>query len=247
MIRFPPRRILVPFDFTEVSQAAWRQAVWLAGRCGASLDAVYTEDLLPSGVLGFGSSRLTPGLRREIRSHLRGRVGDGARLHVSQGDPAVVILRLARTLHPDLIVMGTHGRQGFERLRLGSVAEAVARVSPVPVLTLREFSGPIRSILALDAGGGLSFAEDVAAALQARLKVLPLDARRPPEAVLRAAKDHELLIVGSGRSSIRELLTGTAAERLLRASTIPVLTVPSGPHLPAAGATAGKNQTGLSA
>jgi nucleotide-binding universal stress UspA family protein len=53
------------------------------------------------------------------------------------GVPADVIVRTARTRRAALIVMGTHGRSGFSRFLLGSVASRVVATSPCPVLTVR--------------------------------------------------------------------------------------------------------------
>ena len=54
------------------------------------------------------------------------------------GDPATAIARLAEEEQADLIVMGTHGRTGLTRLLMGSVAEAVVRRAPCPVLTYKQ-------------------------------------------------------------------------------------------------------------
>lgn len=56
---------------------------------------------------------------------------------VEKGYAAEVILSVANSLPADLIIMGTHGRTGFNRLMFGSVAEKVIKASPVPVLTVR--------------------------------------------------------------------------------------------------------------
>lgn len=56
---------------------------------------------------------------------------------VVDGVPDEEIVRLARQLKADLIVMGTHGRTGLAHMLLGSVAERVIRLAPVPVLTVR--------------------------------------------------------------------------------------------------------------
>jgi len=53
------------------------------------------------------------------------------------GDPGIEALRVARRVRANLIVMATHGRKGFRRLILGSVAERVVREAPCPVLTIR--------------------------------------------------------------------------------------------------------------
>lgn len=58
-----------------------------------------------------------------------------------EGSPAREIVDYAAGTGTDLIVMGTHGRSGVDRLLLGSVAERVVRRSPVPVLTVREGAG----------------------------------------------------------------------------------------------------------
>ncbi len=57
--------------------------------------------------------------------------------HLLKGDPADEILRLARLSQCDLIVMGTHGLTGLDRLLMGSVAERVLRKAPCPVLTVK--------------------------------------------------------------------------------------------------------------
>ena len=54
------------------------------------------------------------------------------------GDPASSIVNLAEMEGADLIVMGTHGRTGFSRLLMGSVAELVVRRAKCPVLTFKQ-------------------------------------------------------------------------------------------------------------
>lgn len=53
------------------------------------------------------------------------------------GDPAQQIVRMARSRRADLIVVGTHGRRGFSKFFLGSVAERVVATAPCPVMTVR--------------------------------------------------------------------------------------------------------------
>lgn len=62
------------------------------------------------------------------------------------GDPISVILGMAQEIGADLIVMGTHGRTGVRRLLMGSVAEAVVRKAPCPVLIVRT---PMQTLLSL--------------------------------------------------------------------------------------------------
>jgi nucleotide-binding universal stress UspA family protein len=58
-------------------------------------------------------------------------------LRVADGRPADEIIRAVEREGTDLIVMGTHGRRGFKRLMLGSVAEEVVRRATCPVLTVK--------------------------------------------------------------------------------------------------------------
>ena len=62
---------------------------------------------------------------------------DGAELKIQAGDPAARILAEIRSGNYDLVVMGAHGRGAFMDMLLGSVANKVVRLSPVPVLTVR--------------------------------------------------------------------------------------------------------------
>jgi len=67
---------------------------------------------------------------------------------VVDGLPADAILDLTESTHAGLVVMGTHGRTGFNHWMLGSVTERILRESPVPLLTVREApTEPIRRIL----------------------------------------------------------------------------------------------------
>jgi nucleotide-binding universal stress UspA family protein len=56
---------------------------------------------------------------------------------LTEGDAATEILRMAKEISGDIIVMGTHGRTGLSRLLMGSVAEAVSRRADCPVLTVK--------------------------------------------------------------------------------------------------------------
>lgn len=178
MIRFPPKKILVPFDFTDASLSAWRQANELALRFGAEVEALYVEDLLPGDAWEPFRGRVTPGLRRTIIRHLRAKLAPRAgKIHVMEGDPALSILSLVRRSRPDLLVMGATSRRGLARLWSGSVAEAVVHSSPVPVLTLRALSSRIHGVLAPvnfadHSEFGLAYAAAAAAALNLPLTVL---------------------------------------------------------------------------
>jgi nucleotide-binding universal stress UspA family protein len=62
--------------------------------------------------------------------------------HFAQGDPAEEILRVARSLSADFVIVGTHDHIGLEKLLLGSVAAKVAKSAPCPVLIYRQKQRP---------------------------------------------------------------------------------------------------------
>jgi nucleotide-binding universal stress UspA family protein len=138
----PIRTILHPTDFSEQAQHAFAMSCSLARDHGARLIVLYVRaptvaaygeigPIVPEPVwtpadvkAGLSALHLPdPGVAVEYR--------------VGEGDPAAEINRLASEVKANLIVMGTHGRTGLGRLLTGSVAEAVLRRAPCPVLTLK--------------------------------------------------------------------------------------------------------------
>jgi nucleotide-binding universal stress UspA family protein len=140
------KRLLCATDFSEPAVAAERQAVRLARALGAELVLVHVASEAPL----WRESVYTPdvravfeGQRRWAADTLTARIqalaADGmtARSVVKVGVAWEEIVRLAAEEHADMIVMGTQGRTGLDRLLLGSVAERVIRRAPCPVLTVR--------------------------------------------------------------------------------------------------------------
>jgi nucleotide-binding universal stress UspA family protein len=147
-------RILVPVDFSAHSDEALRYAVSLASRFGASLELVHVvDDPFSSGA--WGSEGYVPNVtdlfenlmadaQRRL-SELKDRVArDGIPVAtaVLKGRPPQAIVEHAKNGRFDLVVMGTHGRAGLAHLFMGSVAEAVVRRAPCPVLTVRQMPRP---------------------------------------------------------------------------------------------------------
>lgn len=140
MMRF--QTILVPTDFSEGADLAVQRAFDLAsGQEGkVHLLHAYSVPSLPDGA-AIGVDLVAPieaaalkALGRETEKY-RARAEFGGVI-LEMGDAREVILHHARTLPADLIVMGTHGRTGFQRWALGSVAERVVRSAPCPVLVV---------------------------------------------------------------------------------------------------------------
>jgi nucleotide-binding universal stress UspA family protein len=150
-------RILVPIDFSANSRAAIARAEEIALATSAEFVVLYVGEQVEQAALkGSGylvpvrrDSSLLPGVTpREHRPLSVGAVlaaltdqlearGVRARASSVAGSPAKKILDAIALEQPELVVMGTHGRQGVARFLLGSVSERVARDSPVPVLVCR--------------------------------------------------------------------------------------------------------------
>ena len=135
------KKILFPVDMLSPSAAGLAEASALARDLGATLlilhvqefPLVYAAGDYPYGPQETSSEALWMALNA-IKPTDRG-VACEHRLEI--GDPVAEILRVAAEQNVDLIVMGTHGRSGLKRLVLGSVAEAIVRRAPCPVVTYR--------------------------------------------------------------------------------------------------------------
>ena len=134
--------ILCPIDFSEGSRSALSYAAAVADHFGACLTALSVDDPLlaeamsAAGFVPSMASETLGELRRfcgEVFAH-RGAGALTVDYRVATGKPAVEILRTARELHTDLIVISSHGRSGIRKMFLGSTTERVLREAPVPVL-----------------------------------------------------------------------------------------------------------------
>lgn len=127
------QKILYPTDFSTYSNLAYFHAVGLAETYGASLSVVY--------VFTPGSADAAAGDRRHWREQLEQVRPGNPNIPVNhallEGDPASEIARFAADEGIDVIVIGTHGRTGVDRLVMGSVAERVMREAPCSVLVVK--------------------------------------------------------------------------------------------------------------
>jgi nucleotide-binding universal stress UspA family protein len=138
-------RILVPTDGSAETARVVEHAAELAEAHGAELHAIYVVNSATFASLPMETSweGINDMLQEEGESALEDvrRVADrydvSLTAHLVEGPPNREIVRYAEQGGFDLIVMGTHGRGGIDRLLLGSVAERVVRASTVPVLTVR--------------------------------------------------------------------------------------------------------------
>jgi nucleotide-binding universal stress UspA family protein len=147
------KRILVAVDGSNTSRRAFEAALNLASSEGADLRPFYVVDNTP---MYFEAPGYDPSILRnrlidqgkelgtELTEAMRAKgvaggvaVGEASSLD----DIATVVLKAAAAFNADLLVMGTHGRRGVQRLFLGSVAERCVRQAALPVLLIPSAAG----------------------------------------------------------------------------------------------------------
>ncbi len=140
--RYPVETVLVPSDGSVHADVALEHALAIADHLGAEVHVVTSVDVSPAE-LGEGTD-----LRLDrLEDHARSVVDEAAdraagtdleiTTAVRHGSIARTIRTYAEEHDVDLLVMGTHGRSGIDRLLLGSVTERMLRTAPAPVLAVR--------------------------------------------------------------------------------------------------------------
>jgi nucleotide-binding universal stress UspA family protein len=146
------KRILVPVDGSDTSNQALRMAIALAGEHLAALHIVHVVEETPVYVsmdtLPYPPADYMEALREEGQKILDGAVATARERKIETDGKLIVLDRPGQRIsdaieqeaehwHADLVVVGTHGRRGFRRLLLGSVAENLIRISTKPTLLIR--------------------------------------------------------------------------------------------------------------
>jgi nucleotide-binding universal stress UspA family protein len=143
------KKILVPLDGSRTSKQGLDEAITLARHHKARLRLIHVVDVFVVTPTLEGGSYVddiqetfrASGKKLLARAaalvHKRGLKADTVMLETIGGRAADVIVAQAKKWRADIIVIGTHGRRGLNRLVMGSDAEQVIRSSPVPVLTVR--------------------------------------------------------------------------------------------------------------
>jgi len=141
-------KVLIPVDGSDVSNHAASEGFSLAKLLGSEVILLYITDM---AVLTIPDAELGVSDVEAIRESFRGQgdrvikslmdaasaAGVTPRALMVEGDVHEEIIGAAEREKADLIIIGTHGRRGLNRLLLGSVAESVARRAPCPVLLIR--------------------------------------------------------------------------------------------------------------
>jgi nucleotide-binding universal stress UspA family protein len=141
--------ILCPLDFSEFSIRAYRHALSLAEHYRAKLVAQHVVEIWRHPSASFAATaNLYDEYCQSLRGNGREQLQEFVKKHtynevqpelvVDEGIAADSILACAHEQKSDLIVMGTHGLRGFDRLMLGSVTDRVMRKATCPVLAVRE-------------------------------------------------------------------------------------------------------------
>jgi nucleotide-binding universal stress UspA family protein len=156
------KRILIPTDFSEPSQAAVKYALELAAAVGGRIILLHVVEGNPDciqavgGAPGFFTDYFNPDgnlsfrplppriIRRDLCEEARGKLAmlfspgyrDHVRTVVTVGKPADEIVRVAREQGAELIMLGSGGRTGLRRLLRRTVADKVMRRAPIPVIAL---------------------------------------------------------------------------------------------------------------
>jgi len=199
--------VLCPIDFSDYSRHAFDRAFAIARTHGAALTALHVvpiqlatpvlpyvepQSLGPFGISDADRERIVAELRRFLAVDTS--LGVPVSFETTEApDIDQEILVHATRLPADLIVMGTHGRSGFQRLMLGSVTEKVLRKARAPVLTVPSALSaldpagrePFRRILcAVDFSecsmAGLRYAASLAEESRARLATVHVIELAPP-------------------------------------------------------------------
>lgn len=178
------QNILVAADFSGHSKNAYRAACALAQEDGTRLLVVHVIEATRVAEGPSGGPTQEAALNERLREAYALVGAIDVRYETHEGDPAEELLRAARESRADVIVMGTHGRSGLDRLLAGSVAEAVLRKSECPVLVLHDApdatpkgDAPLRLVLHLtdfseSADAALRYARALALGQGARLVIL---------------------------------------------------------------------------
>ncbi|WP_028587484.1 universal stress protein [Desulfocurvus vexinensis] len=140
------KKILCAVDFSDSSRIVAAYAATLARSLGAEVVVLYVAPSLtqyvgfhvpPSSIESFVGGIVDGAeqtMEKFIEEHFKGLTAAGK---VTTGYAAEEILTVAQENGADMIVMGTHGRKGIDRILFGSVAEKVVKSAPIPVFTVR--------------------------------------------------------------------------------------------------------------
>jgi nucleotide-binding universal stress UspA family protein len=142
------KKILVPIDFSDNSKKILKSARYVAEKFSAAISLIFVvqsfEDysgfFVPHLPLDKLAGEMLAGAQKKMANFVEDNLEDiTVQSLVVAGDVAEEILGYAEKEHMDLIIMGTHGYKGLERVLFGSIAEQVVKNSPCPILTINPY------------------------------------------------------------------------------------------------------------
>ncbi len=139
------KKILVPVDFSENSKKILDAAGYFSGKCEAQIHVVfvvqsfddYSGFFVPHMPVAQFEEEMVQAAEQKMEKFLMGQKNVKAKVLV--GDVSEEIIRHAEESGMDMIIMGTHGYKGLEKVMFGSVAEKVVRSSPCPVMAINPY------------------------------------------------------------------------------------------------------------
>ena len=140
-------KIVVPWDFSEMSEHALQVARSMVIDASQLLVIHVDTLVVPAGDPGSIYGVVSQDTQRDnlvqaFRERVTGTELADISFEVRFGDPGSEITKYASQMEANLLVISSHGRTGISRLLIGSVAERVVRLSPCPVLVLRNDEDP---------------------------------------------------------------------------------------------------------
>ena len=140
------QRILFPVDLTESSEKLVPHVVTMMDRFNAQLHVLYvvrvfqyfTNIYVPNPSIDLFETELVEGAHKKMNEFMSAYFSryDNAHSEVMLGDPSDAVLNYTREHNMDMVIMGTHGRKGLDRVIFGSVAERVIKGAHIPVLVI---------------------------------------------------------------------------------------------------------------
>ena len=140
------KKIICALDLSQHSALVAEYATAMAKAFDAEITVVYAAPALtqyvgfhvpPSSIENFVGEIIAGAektMQEFVEEHFKGVKASGI---VVNGYAAEEILNMVQKVNADVIIMGTHGRKGIDRILFGSVAEKVVKSSPIPVMTIR--------------------------------------------------------------------------------------------------------------
>ncbi len=143
------KKILFPVDLSEASPKLVPYVTTMAEKFGAEIHLLFVARVfayfsgiyVPHPSINKFEDEIVEGAKKRLKEFTEEYFSDlpGTKAEVVPGDISEEILKYTGSKGIDLLILGTHGRKGLEKVVFGSVAERVAKTSPVPVLLVNPY------------------------------------------------------------------------------------------------------------